>query len=235
MVENNYNKFSSAEFCELYNDYLEYSLKPLIISGLIEFRFVEIQYLIPDQLGNDQELWLQSLDNPYISKFINKKDQFAKHILNEGMYFPLWVYPIEGEEKYYVYAGRHRIDSLRLLMHEDKLNRNFKVPCVVTKTMINDSKEYQDMKTRYPVRYRMLIPDSIFTPPIGGDNYKCLIINKYTVQFITDRAIDLISSFESYQWFLANCVSYYPSVKPSKYINNEKEFNKWVESLSRNN
>jgi len=124
---------SVEQFSKIYHsDYIYYALRPLIRSNILDFKFISIQYLFPDPLDNDKDIWSQNIDNPFIKKYKEKQKAFGEEILSKGMYFPLCVYPIENKGCFYVYEGRHRVAALRFLMDDGELSPDYKVLCIIS-------------------------------------------------------------------------------------------------------
>lgn len=225
-----------------YEDYINFNLRNTILNGVLEARFIPIKDLnIRPRIT--QRTWKYFVNDPYLKDIHDDKLKLGRSILEMGTWYPFVVAPMtKDDDKLYVFEGNHRIISLKLLAMTGEISEDFKVMCLVLPTDYYTFKEETNYITLpSPVKYRYILED-VYGCDILADNVllsKALnkiresnekLINDYTVEATGTKMSDIISVVHAYPLFLRDLIYLHDSkVLPSKIINNEEEFKKWIQ------
>lgn len=224
-----------------YEDYINFNLRNAILNGVLEARFIPIKDLnIRPRIT--QRTWKYFVNDPYLKDMHDDKLKLGRSILEIGTWYPFVVAPMtKDDNKLYVFEGNHRIISLKLLAMTGEISEDFKVMCLVLPTDYYTFKEETNYNTlSSPIKYRYILED-VYGCDILVDNILLnktlakikqnneVLINPYTVEATGTKVYDIMNVVHAYPLFLRDLIYLHDSkVLPSKIINNEEEFKKWI-------
>lgn len=222
-----------------YNDYINFALRPMIISGYVKAEFVKIKNieLLPEDI---ETIWEQNYNNPYLHDDNFRLENLGKSIIDIGTWFPVFIFPNNNQEnKYYVYEGRHRLASLLLLQDKGILENDYEIFCIITHKLIRDDyHEYLPLKKA--IGYRTIFNPIFYCSrehlKITAEGFDLAIsvdggtrINDYTAQYEAKSADEIMRAVMRYHFPLTRLIYFVGnSIKPSSIINNKKEYYKWI-------
>lgn len=240
-----HREFSSEEVYEMYNeDYINFNLRNAIIGGFVEAKFIPIK-----DLGVRPESvtcgWKSFNDNPYLMQWNDDKLELGRSIKEIGTWFPFVVDIYDSDiNKMYVYEGNHRIIALKLLAANGEIDDNFKVLCLRPLFSHPHGKHRMSQKlSETPMKYRYVIENlysgDVLENELLFEEVKNTIakknevfVNQYTVETTAEYVSELFEALVDYPYLLTYLIhSHNDSILPSKIINDEKEFMKWIKVI----
>lgn len=234
--------FSFEQVSKIYNeDYIGFNLKNLLLSGIIKGKFISIKdlYIRPEVM---QFPWGTYKEDPYIIEAKDDKLMIARSIVKIGTFHPFLVSPIGcNTSKLYVFEGNHRIISLKLLAMFGEISDDFKVFCLIPNTRRYYGENDLDYSIfNLPVKFKYIIDDVFGNDILTIKEYENNIINYIKMQnwkFVNDYIVEaetynidfLIEWLICYPRYLRDLIfTYNKDLLPSKIINDESEFNRWL-------
>lgn len=232
-------KYTYEQIYDIYNnDYINCTLKNAVLSGLFDMKFIPIKNLFTRLDG----LSWEHHGDPYLRDINKDKLKLGYSILEIGTQYPLIVSRWhEYDEKIYILEGNHRLTALKELVKIGKISEDFKICCLFLNILHPEWEvKKETMKFDNDVKYRYIIEnhygDVIFYNNTAFKNaitdihnHGGVFINDYTIESSTKYAKTLFISIKQYPIFIRDLIYYCDKfIQPSKIINNEEEFNKWI-------
>lgn len=237
-------EFTMEQVNEMYNeDYINFNLKNAILYGGMKAEFIPIKDLnIRPHIT--KKTWKYFVSDPYLAESSDDKLKLGRSILKMGTWWPFLVSPVDStSDRLYVCEGNHRIISLKLLAMYGEITDNYKVFCIHIPSNYEAYKnEKMFDKLKNPVIIRCILENVYGCEVIHNNDIlqKVLqkikdngdkLINPYTIETEVTIMKDLMFGLHSYPLFLRDLFYIFNnSIKPSKIINNEETFKRWLNS-----
>lgn len=220
------------------DDYINFNLKNLLLSGNVEYEFIPIKDL---NVRNDvaQVSWRDCQDDPFLAEYTEDKINLGLDIVENGTYWP-FITSMQDDGNLYVYEGNHRIISLKLCAFNGYIDENFKVFCIKAPYDWKEFKTarlYEETLTPFDIHFVLenrygseLIVNDFIYEKVCEDiiNKGGKLVSDYTGEITVYKNIDILFGASVYPLYLRDLIFEYTDViKPSSIINNEEEFDGW--------
>jgi len=232
------NYFSLNQTYLMYcNDYIETNLKNVLLSGDVIGKFIPLKDLNLQKdvvnlgWGWHEDQWLKE------TKY-NKLD-LGKSIIKNGTYYPITVSKIKNDDKLYVFEGNHRIMSLKMLVMTGEIDENFKMFCLILPTNFETYSEYCNHRNSvfayrdimvHQHNFDKILDNKIILNILHNQAklYGDKMINDYVIEKHTNNCFDILFAMTGFSKILRDLLYIYKEIKPSKIINDEQEYKKWI-------
>jgi hypothetical protein len=250
LLQKNKIKYSKEDIHYLYNTHIYNNIK-----NILDLEYFEFRWLHPRKIrvrhDQTQKFWDEFVEDKYLMETINNKKKLGLDILENGTYWPLVIANRMPHDELFIYEGNHRLYSIQLLVDEGIWPEDKKLLCLEVKRDYFPLKSRRDLakverKIKQAVPFVVLYGDRNNT-----DEIKKILEEKYfnidNVKFYDDRKIlleieakyyaDLLFFNQAIPHWMRDILWDYKNrtgemIKPHKIINDEKEWNNFVEEVS---
>ena len=234
-----------------HEDYLNTNLYNCLFSS--NDKHIQYKFLSLDELNLRPTVAVKNWDtyfyDPFLKDSAEDKMKLGLDILENGTYFPIWVFQNQPEDKtYLVKEGNHRVYSLKLAQAYGYVPKDFKILSIILPhaewaESFTSSIHYEKyLNNPIDIRYNIdpvWGTSSLNDPNFFEDIKKSLIeeehiINEYTVESKIYTVYELYQSLHIYPLFLRDLFYNFSDIKPAKFLTDEKKFIEWKNKVKNN-
>lgn len=243
-------EYTEQKVYEFYDTYINYNLVNAFKLDKVKFNWRSIDELNIRTRILDRS-WVTYFKDEYLAESARDRTKLALDILENGTYWPLVTAVSPEDGLLYVYEGNHRVISAKLAAIEDKWPKDRKFLCMELGGYYGDFKLVDNqIALEKPILQRFPFAGLYDTEAYVTDEIRENVMaqmNDEGAAFVDkDNEIvqkeiytytEFMHSNQIFPHWLRDILYKFreengKTIKPSKIINDENEWNKWVQSIN---